>query len=40
MSNALRVDAHRFFESRGYNGSKSKAFKKYIRVVPVDWMNP
>lgn len=37
MSNAQRTDAHRFFESNGYNGTTSKAFKKYIRVNPVDW---
>jgi GNAT superfamily N-acetyltransferase len=37
MSNAQRVEAHQFFESRGYNGSRSKAFKKFIRVTPVEW---
>jgi GNAT superfamily N-acetyltransferase len=39
MSSAQRVEAHRFFEARGYNGEKSKAFKKYIRVTPVEWSN-
>ncbi|MCU6794848.1 GNAT family N-acetyltransferase [Paenibacillus sp. WQ 127069] len=37
MSNAQRENAHRFFESRGYNGTMSKGFKKYIKVRPVDW---
>lgn len=40
MSSAQRLEAHSFFESKGYNGSRSKAFKKYIRVKPVDWSNP
>lgn len=30
LSNSFRVDAHRFFEANGYNGSVSKGFKKYL----------
>lgn len=37
MSSVQRTDAHRFFENGGYNGTISKAFKKYIRVRPVTW---
>ncbi|UVI33065.1 GNAT family N-acetyltransferase [Paenibacillus spongiae] len=39
MSGTQREEAHRFFQRAGYNGTVSKAFKKYIRVVPVDWTN-
>lgn len=37
MSSAHRLEAHKFFERRGYNGTISKTFKKYIRVTSVDW---
>ncbi|MGF7033848.1 GNAT superfamily N-acetyltransferase [Paenibacillus mucilaginosus] len=37
MSGSERTEAHRFYESRGYKGTASKAFKKYIRVTPVNW---
>lgn len=29
-SNALRQDAHQFYEKLGYDGEASKAFKKYL----------
>jgi N-acetylglutamate synthase-like GNAT family acetyltransferase len=30
LSNSFRLDAHRFFEANGYNGTVSKGFKKYL----------
>lgn len=31
LSNSKRIEAHRFFQDNGYNGSISKGFKKYLR---------
>ncbi|MFH0071041.1 GNAT family N-acetyltransferase [Peribacillus sp. NPDC056705] len=30
LSQAQRLDAHRFFEREGYSGSVSRGFKKYL----------
>jgi GNAT superfamily N-acetyltransferase len=32
LSNNNRVEAHRFFEQKGYNGTLSKGFKKYFKI--------
>ncbi|SEB50665.1 GNAT family N-acetyltransferase [Paenibacillus sp. GP183] len=31
LSNSFRVDAHKFFEANGFNGTVSKGFKKYLQ---------
>lgn len=33
LSNSNRVEAHKFFERNGYNGSVSKGFKKYLKIT-------
>lgn len=32
LSSATRTEAHKFFDKNGYNGTRSKGFKKYIPI--------
>lgn len=32
LSSATRIKAHKFFTKNGYNGTRSKGFKKYISI--------